>query len=79
MVSFGTIVIEKVAVAVWDAESVTVTTTLRLVPDAAGVPAITPVAAFSFNPAGSVPDVSAHIYGVFPPVAASVCEYGMLN
>ncbi len=39
-----------------------------------GVPLITPVDAFSDSPAGSVPEVSDHVYGVAPPVAVSVCE-----
>jgi len=30
---------------------------------------------FSVKPAGSVPLVNDHVYGVVPPVAASVVEY----
>ena len=41
---------------------------------AVGVPLIRPVDAFSVKPPGSVPEVSVHVYGVVPPVAASVCE-----
>lgn len=50
-----------------------------LVAEAVGVPLISPVAGFSVNPAGSVPEVSAKVYGALPPVAVSVCEYGVLT
>jgi hypothetical protein len=43
---------------------------------AVGVPLMTPVDAFSERPAGIVPLVRAHVYGVVPPVAASVVLYG---
>jgi hypothetical protein len=36
---------------------------------------MTPVAAFSDNPAGNVPLVSDHVYGVVPPDAVSVARY----
>jgi hypothetical protein len=39
---------------------------------AVGVPLIAPVVAFSVSPAGSVPLVNDQVYGVVPPVAASV-------
>ena len=39
-----------------------------------GVPLISPVAAFSDKPVGSVPEVNCQLYGVVPPVAARVCE-----
>jgi hypothetical protein len=45
------------------------------VPTVVGVPAITPVLAVSDNPAGNVPLEMLHVYGVTPPVAASVVEY----
>jgi len=43
---------------------------------AVGVPVIAPVAAFNKSPAGSVPLVNDQLYGVVPPVAASVALYG---
>jgi len=42
---------------------------------AVGVPVIVPVAAFNKSPAGSVPLVNDQLYGVVPPVAASVALY----
>jgi hypothetical protein len=45
------------------------------VPAAVGVPAITPVEEMA-RPTGHVPDVTDHVYGGTPPVAARVCEYG---
>ena len=44
------------------------------VPDVVGVPEITPVEAARLNPAGKDPDEIDQVYGVFPPVAASVVE-----
>jgi len=43
-----------------------------LVPDAVGVPEMTPVEAARVSPAGSVPEMVDQMYGVRPPVAASV-------
>ena len=42
---------------------------------AVGVPLSAPVAAFSVTPAGNAPEVIDHVYGVMPPVAASVAAY----
>jgi hypothetical protein len=39
---------------------------------AVGVPVIAPVDVFSDRPAGRVPEVRDQVYGVVPPVAASV-------
>lgn len=49
------------------------------VPDTAtvGVPVIAPVDAFSESPAGKLPLVSDQAYGVVPPVAVRVAEYGV--
>ena len=47
-------------------------TVILLVPVAVGVPVMAPVLAFNDNPAGNVPTVIDHVYGVAPPVAASV-------
>ena len=71
MVSPEPIVIEKFAVAVCagDAESVTVTTTLLLVPAAVGVPLMTPVEALIVNPAGW--PLIDHVYAPVPPVATT--------
>jgi hypothetical protein len=54
-------------------ESVTVAVKL-IVPTCGpvGVPVIAPVAAFSARPAGRLPVVIAHEYGVVPPVACKV-------
>jgi hypothetical protein len=45
------------------------------VPAVVGVPEIVPVEPPSDSPAGSEPDTTDQLYGVTPPVAASVCEY----
>jgi hypothetical protein len=42
------------------------------VPELVGVPDIKPVDAARLNPAGSVPELRLQLYGVLPPVAASV-------
>jgi hypothetical protein len=44
-----------------------------------GVPVIAPVEAFSDKPAGKVPLVRDHVYGVVPPVAARVALYAALT
>jgi hypothetical protein len=41
-------------------------------PAVVGVPEITPVELFKDSPAGRLPVVTAHEYGVTPPVAARV-------
>ena len=43
---------------------------------AVGVPLIRPVDEFNVKPLGNVPEVSVHVYGAVPPVAAKACEYG---
>jgi hypothetical protein len=70
----GEMVMENVAVAVFDAESVTVTPKVG-VPVAVGVPLSKP-AAERVNPPGKVePLLTAHVYPApEPPVAARVCE-----
>ena len=67
-------VMENAVVAVFEAESVTVTLKLG-VPTVIGLPLSTPVAE-RFNPAGSVePLAGAQVYPEpEPPVAARVCE-----
>ena len=65
------IVIDNARVATAPLLSVTCTVKL-LVPAVVGVPLITPVALLRVNPAGSVPTVILHIYGVLPPLAISV-------
>ena len=66
------IVMEKVADAVWAGApaSVTVTTTLLLVPATVGVPPITPVDGLMVRPVGK--PVADQLYGVEPPVATTV-------
>jgi hypothetical protein len=54
------------------AESLTVTVKLEL-PDAFGVPLITP-AVERVNPAGNEPEAKLHAYGEVPPVAVSAAE-----
>ena len=49
-------------------ESATVAVKLK-VPLALGVPKIRPVLAARLRPAGRVPEVIDHVYGVIPPVA----------
>ena len=44
-------------------------------PEAVGVPLISPVREFSVRPVGKLPDARLHVYGVLPPDAARVCEY----
>ena len=65
------IVIDNAWVAVAPLLSVTCTVKL-LVPATVGVPLITPADALRERPAGSVPTVILHIYGVLPPPATSV-------
>jgi len=55
-------------------ESVTCTVKFQ-VPVVVTVPLMTPVEEASVNPGGRLPEMTAHVYGVQPPVAASVCEY----
>src|ERR1022692_1251070 len=56
--------------AVGVSESVTVTVKLSVPTNVpVGVPEITPVEAFSDNPAGRLPTVTDHLYGGIPPVA----------
>ncbi len=47
-----------------------------VVPAAVGVPEITPEVE-SVNPAGRVPELIVHVYGVIPPVAVRVALYGV--
>jgi hypothetical protein len=69
---FTTILRFAVAVfAVGVSESVTVTVKF-VVPEAVGVPEMAPVAALRVRPAGKLPVVTAHEYGVMPPVACNV-------
>jgi len=53
-----------------------ITCTVKVDPVAVGVPLITP-AVDNANPAGNVPDASDHVLAPVPPVAVSVCEYGV--
>ena len=59
------------------AASVTVNVTAVGVVAFVGVPLMMPVEAANDSPAGRVPDVTVHVSGVTPPVAASVCEYAV--
>ena len=79
MVSAGGMIILNVPLAAnWGLEaSVTVMKKKGVVAGAVGVPLITPVLVFRLSPAGSVPNVSAHVYGAVPPVATMGCEYAV--
>jgi hypothetical protein len=68
-------VIEKFFVTVDEAESVTCTMKLY-VPEATGVPDITPPE-LRFSPVGRLPELNDQAYGVMPPEAASVWLYGV--
>src|SRR5579871_4702960 len=61
-------------VAISEFASVNCTVKL-LMPLPVGVPEIIPVLEASVSPVGSVPDAMDHVYGVVPPVAASVVLY----
>jgi hypothetical protein len=67
-----------VVCAVGVAESVTFTAKLN-VPAAVGVPAISPVEAFSANPAGRDPEARDQLYGDEPPPAESTLEYSVFT
>src|SRR6185312_1889019 len=58
-------------VAVWELLSLTCAVKL-LVPVAVGVPEMTPLEELRDNPSGKLPEITLHVYGVAPPVAASV-------
>ena len=73
----GAMLICMDAVEVCKAASVTLAVKLAG-PDAVGVPDSTP-ALESDNPAGSDPVLTDQEYGVVPPVAASVTEYGIVT
>ncbi len=58
------------------APAVSVKVTLKLgVPEAVGVPLMTPVDEARVRPAGSVPLLTAQVYGDVPPLATRVWEY----
>lgn len=55
-----------------------VTSTVKLyVPDAVGVPEIAPLAGVILNPEGRDPALTLQLYGVVPPLAASVALYAV--
>ena len=70
--------IERACVAVCAVGVVlSVALTVKLyVPEAVGVPEI--VLPLSVRPVGSEPAEMDHVYGLVPPLAASVCEYAVL-
>ena len=53
---------------------VTMTVKLDVPAPPVGVPKMRPLAGFSVRPAGSVPVARLHVYGVEPPVAATLLE-----
>jgi hypothetical protein len=64
-----------VAVCAGEPESVTLKTSGVLATGVVGVPLISPLEAFSVNPAGSVPEVNCHVKTPVPPDAAIICAY----
>ena len=69
-------VIDNDAVALIAGAPASLTSTVNDdVPGTSGVPEITPPP-LRLRPEGSAPDRSDHEYGVTPPAAASVAEYG---
>ena len=64
-----------VAFCIGEEESVTCTVNLDW-PAPVGVPLIVPFL-LKPRPAGNAPEVTVHEYGVVPPVAVSVVEYGV--
>jgi hypothetical protein len=57
--------------AVGELESVTLAVKLK-VPAALGVPEICPVEALRLKPVGNDPALTLHVFGLVPPLAASV-------
>ena len=66
-------VMDKPLVVVDPAESATCTTKLKA-PEEPGVPVMAPVEEFNASPPGKLPVLTDQVYGVVPPVAASVWE-----
>ena len=64
---------ERSFCAVRDPLSVTRTVKFE-VPAVVGVPVIAPVDPFNVKPAGKLPAIVAHVYGVVPPAATRVAE-----
>lgn len=69
-------VIEYAWLPVHSLSSVAVTVKLNI-PDAVGVPEISPVDKLRFKPPGSEPVVTAKVYGLVPPLAETVWLYDM--
>ena len=70
----GTIVRVRLTFAICAGElkSVTLNVSAAALAVAVGIPLIVPVDAFNVKPFGSVPEMSAQVYGVVPPLAANV-------
>jgi hypothetical protein len=66
-----------VASSAGELESVAITVKEK-VPDAVGVPLIWPEL-LSVNPPGKVPELTVQLYGLLPPLAASVAVYALLT
>lgn len=66
-------VIERFLLAVLFRVSITRTVKLDL-PEVVGVPEITPLVLFRASPAGSLPLLMLQVYGLTPPLAATVAE-----
>jgi hypothetical protein len=72
----GAITIDRETDFVWAGLSASVTVAVRLaVPAAVGVPEMIPVDAAKLSPAGRLPALIDHVYGVVPPFACSTVEY----
>src|SRR5215471_12573305 len=76
--SAASVVIESGCVAVRDPLSVTRTVKFEM-PAVVGAPVIAPDDAFNDNPAGKVPVITSHVYGMVPPAATRVAEYAELT
>ena len=70
----GLIVSVRFAVAVDPLLSVTLNVRGVFAAVSVGVPLICPVVGVNVSPPGRTPEVTAHVYGVVPPVAVRVCE-----
>ena len=69
----GAMVMLSCAVALAGGELESVTRTVKLeIPPPEGVPVIAPVLPLENNPRGKLPAVMLQVYGVSPPVAASI-------
>jgi hypothetical protein len=73
MVNDGSALTEMVSVRLADLPAASVTWKVtEPLPAPVGTPLIAPVWGFKFNPVGSVPEVTVHVYGLVPPDSLNV-------